>query len=174
MTLSKAVCSLCRDGLFIWRCAVDVSLCQSWPSFLPRGEFTLFPRSYALSCVDWVSLFIPSKCQTHRRMGLGSAPCCAMSGELRHAGAPELGSTGFSSQNHDAPTPTQHVIPQGQSYAFILPCVPLPSFPLIHCVSICPIVSLDPFPTTTVNSHRKPSWEEDTIRESPSRNNHLK
>lgn len=110
MTLSKAVCGLCRDGLFIWLCAVDVSLCQSWPSFLPRGEFTLFPRSYALSCVDWVSLSMTSaRCTgTWAWALLLAVPC---QGEVRHAGAPELGSTGFSSQNHDAPTLTQQVIP---------------------------------------------------------------
>lgn len=128
MTLSKAVCRICRDVLFIWLCAVDVLLSQSWPSFLPRGDGTLLPPSHAVVPHGLGFTFYAKRvpdAQPHGP-GLCSLPC-RVGGEL----CAELSSTGFSSQNRGAPTPSivQHVIPQGQSYTSLLPHVPLPLIP---------------------------------------------
>lgn len=84
------------------------------------------------SHMDWVSLFMPSECRIYGPMGWGFAPCCAaLVGAVRgRAGAPELSSTGFSSQNRGAPTPSiiQHMY-DGQSYTSLLPHLPLPLIP---------------------------------------------
>lgn len=135
MTLSKAVFSICRDVLFIWLYAVDVLLSQSWPSFLPRGDCTPLPRSRAVLLRGLGFAFL---CQASARWTAPWAGALLLAvprwqrAVLRRAGASELGSAGFSSKNHDAPTPsiTQHAIAQGQSYASLLPLVPLgPSNP---------------------------------------------
>lgn len=115
MTLSKAVCSICWDVLFIWLCAADVLLSQSWPSFLPRGDCTFSSRLHAVVLRGLGFSFYARRVPDARPRGLGlCSVLCRVSGELC-SGAPELGSTGFSSQSRGAPTPSiiQHVTPQG-------------------------------------------------------------